>query len=895
MSEQNLGRIVGLHGDVKIVDAHGHIHVIAAGGTVPPGSHLILANGAEVQLLRADGQTVTIDGPRDILLSEDTLAPQAVDPTDASSHDAAQLNADAAHVLANLQAGLDPVVGQSIGNAGPGTDAARVLANLQAGLDPTAGLAPAEAGLDAGQQAEEGSHSFVRLLRISENLSPLSTGTGLQNAQAIEPRAFSAGNDNPNHGARVDNGSGSVVEQTQVSTSGHLVAVDSASHALPFDAGVLQGAYGSLTLDAQGNWSYTLDDRSLALAQNQAATDNFTVTLANGWQTTVDINITGTNSVAAIGGNDHGLVTEDQNVTAQGTLVTSGTLSISDADAGQSAFVPGSVTAPDGARGVLTIDAAGHWTYTVADSAVQDLRAGQDAIETYLVHSVDGSVHTVTIEIDGINHAVSITGTGGTVVEDTNVNSAGMLVTSGQMVLLDPDHIGRNHIDTTSVTLLGGGTALGTLTVNDDGSWSYSVNNAESQVQALTAGESLTETYLVRGVDGTTHTLTMEIDGVAHPSVVLASGFDSAGRPLTDTGFVSSAAPHDAANYLTTSGQVWAEKSQGNHGETDFSTTVISTAQDWGSLTIDSQGAWSYSVDPAKVAALAAGQIHVDSFVVTTADNVPHIITVDLGQPLVLGGDTHATVTENTAVDSSGYLVASGTLTFTEPDSALAVRDKMDTWQLASQSGQTHLGALTVDATGHWSYQVNNSLAQIQSLQGGQSLSDSFVLTAIDGYTTQVVSITINGVDHSAQQPTVSTGFGGIFTETFDSSGDGTFTWQSGDPGSAGHPTYDVLYGFQETSGNKDTLDLRNLLSGEHNTDASLEKYLHFENTANGLLVHVSATGQYNAGDSAAQDAMLDTKQILLPGVAVTNNGAALSDHQILDALLAQHQIVVHP
>jgi hypothetical protein len=40
---------------------------------------------------------------------------------------------------------------------------------------------------------------------------------------------------------------------------------------------------------------------------------------------------------------------------------------------------------------------------------------------------------------------------------------------------------------------------------------------------------------------------------------------------------------------------------------------------------------------------------------------------------------------------------------------------------------------------------------------------------------------------------------------------------------------------------------------------------------------------------------MLDTKQILLPGVAITSGGSALSDHQILDALLAHHQIVTHP
>ena len=893
MSEQDQGRIVGLRGDVRIIDAQGQVHVIAAGGTVPAGSHLVLASGAEVQLMRADGQTVTIDGPRDIVLSAEALSPQPVDPSDASVHDAAQVNADVARVLAGLQAPTHDAAAPVAAPATAVADAAQVLANVQAGLDPTAGLAPAEAGLDAGQQAEEGSHSFVRLARINEGLSPLGTGAALQNAQAIQPRALAGGNDNPNHAAVVSNDTGTVVEQTRVSTSGQLVAVDSASHAVPFDAGVLQGSYGSLTLDAQGNWSYTLDNRSFVLAQGEAATDNFTVTLANGWQTTVDISITGTNNAAVIAGNDHGLVTEDHNVTAQGTLVTSGTLTVSDADHGQSAFNPSTVVAPSGARGVLTIDAAGNWTYTVADSAVQDLRAGASLTETYLVHSVDGTEHTVTIEIDGVNHAITITGTGGTVTEDTNVDPSGLLVTSGQMVLVDPDHIGRNHIDTSSVTLVGGGSALGTLVVSDDGSWTYSVNNALSEVQALTAGESLTETYLVRAIDGTTHTLTMEIDGINEPSTVYGSGFDSAGRPLTDTGYVSSAAPHDGPTSLSVSGQLWAENT-GNHAQTNFSGTVVASEQDWGHLTINSQGTWTYDVDPARLAELTNGQTHVDSFVVTTVDNVPHIITIDLGQPLVLGGDTQATVTENTAVDSAGYLEANGALTFSDPDSTLSARDHLVTWQLASQTGQSHLGSLTVEADGHWSYKVDNSLGAIQNLQGGQSLTDSFVLTAIDGYTTQVVSITINGVDHAAQQPQVDPSFSGIFTETFNS-GNGTFTWQGNDPGSAGHPTYDVLYGFQETSAHQDVLDLRNLLTGDHDNDTSLEHFLHFENTTSGLLIHVSANGQYNPADSAAQDAMLDTKQILLPGVAITSGGSALSDHQILDALLAHHQIVTHP
>jgi VCBS repeat-containing protein len=85
----------------------------------------------------------------------------------------------------------------------------------------------------------------------------------------------------------------------------------------------------------------------------------------------------------------------------------SGTLSIVDPDAGEAAFQP--QTNVPGTYGSFTLDAAGHWTYTLDNS--QARRPGpegrRDPSETFTVTSVDGTATTVTITVTGTNDGPS--------------------------------------------------------------------------------------------------------------------------------------------------------------------------------------------------------------------------------------------------------------------------------------------------------------------------------------------------------------------------------------------------------------------------------------------------------------------------------------------------------
>src|SRR5664279_3919545 len=105
------------------------------------------------------------------------------------------------------------------------------------------------------------------------------------------------------------------------------------------------------------------------------------------------------NSAAVIGTPTNSTVTED---TSPQTLTALGSISISDANAGQAAFKT-TVIAAAGDLGALSIAANGAYVYSVADSKVQYLGAGETKIDTFTVTSLDGTTKQVSFTIIGVN------------------------------------------------------------------------------------------------------------------------------------------------------------------------------------------------------------------------------------------------------------------------------------------------------------------------------------------------------------------------------------------------------------------------------------------------------------------------------------------------------------
>ncbi|WP_157956915.1 VCBS domain-containing protein, partial [Salinicola aestuarinus] len=195
--------------------------------------------------------------------------------------------------------------------------------------------------------------------------------------------------------------------------------VDGTIENYQLDSSVGQGN-GSLSFNADGSYTFTpgSDFDSLPAGDSRDVSFSYTAIDDRGAASdpkTVTITVTGTESAPTITGVFTGSVTEDVNVTPAGTLVSSGILTAVDPDAGQSGFEAGPGTAASGTLGSLTINATGEWNYSVANSAVQYLTAGETKVENFTVATRDGTTKTVSVTIVGTNELpetrdVSVTG-----------------------------------------------------------------------------------------------------------------------------------------------------------------------------------------------------------------------------------------------------------------------------------------------------------------------------------------------------------------------------------------------------------------------------------------------------------------------------------------------------
>ena len=260
--------------------------------------------------------------------------------------------------------------------------------------------------------------------------------------------------------------SGNAVEDVGTSTSGTVIVNDpdgGSQSGVQAQSGTA-GTYGVFAIDADGNWTYTLNNDSAAvqaLGGNDQAHDIFIVVSADGSATTtIDITVAGTNDVAVIGGVATGSVSEDS------AQPLTGTLTVSDVDTGQSFFQPQSGT--EGSHGSFAITADGAWSFTVnnADPAVQALRYEETLTEIFNVQSVDGTTSQVTVTINGVNDAPVAS----PVTLPAAAEDGGSVTITAQQLLAGASDIDSSSLTITSLTLA---SETGSLVDNHDGTWTY--------------------------------------------------------------------------------------------------------------------------------------------------------------------------------------------------------------------------------------------------------------------------------------------------------------------------------------------------------------------------------------------------------------------------------------
>jgi VCBS repeat-containing protein len=444
---------------------------------------------------------------------------------------------------------------------------------------------------------------------------------------------------------------------------------DANGAALPLGQPVA-GVYGTLTLNADGTYTYVLDNNNAqvqALRQlGDSRVERFTYEISDGANRFARAELV----VVVFGQNDNPVAQDDAAIAVEsgglndqrtgtdpsGNVLTNDT----DVDAfGETRAVSsvrtgteaGSGTAGTlgtelrGAHGWLTLNDDGSYSYRLdnTDPAVQALRSPSDTLSdsfSYTVADADGAEDraTLAITIRGSNDApvavpdtavaVEAGGvangtpgtdpTGNVLANDTDVDAFGeSLAVSGVRFGLASGQVGS--------PIAG---AYGRLTLNADGSYTYRVDNADPRVEALrTSGQTLTEvfTYTVTDLAGASRqsTLTVVIRGQDDSPVaaddlaiaVEASGIAN-GIPGTDpTGtLLGNDRDVDANDARLVDGIRTGTEAAGG-GFTAVAGTQVLRGQ-YGTLTVDFLGRYQYVVDntlPA-VDALNPGEVLVDTF-----------------------------------------------------------------------------------------------------------------------------------------------------------------------------------------------------------------------------------------------------------------------------------------
>jgi VCBS repeat-containing protein len=529
-------------------------------------------------------------------------------------------------------------------------------------------------------------------LAYLEGLTPAQTG-GITDAQiaALNPEQLTAlGNDYLQVEAGVDE-PGSAGVSGDLLVSGDAVTVLSPA-----------GAAGVVSIDTgSGQWNFTLDPgQSDRFVAGEIETQVYTILVDTGGQVSeqkVFVTITGTNDAPQIE------VVDVVGAILEGTtLQDNGSLTFTDVDLTDSPvarFAATSVAAMNGGavldlttdqqaaiEAAFTInnedgnanDGTVSWDYTITEGALDFLGAGETVTAIFTVTVTDDEDATATQDV-----TVTITGTNDAPTATVDTNATDPLVEQGFGVAGDSTATGNllsndSDPDTTDVlrvTKVDSGTGeagsnmpadapteqivlgkFGSLAVAATGVWTYSLNNADADTEALEDGETGIETFAYMISDGNggtdTATLTLEIAGSGDNDAPVA--VDDAITLDEDTPTTLDLVGNDTdANNVPVVTQTLFVASI--NGDAAVAGALITTSN--GSITMGADGAVNYTPND--------NFIGTDSFTYVTSDRLETSgsataqLTIDpVNDVAVIGGVATGAVTEDSVAVTPSKLTA---------------------------------------------------------------------------------------------------------------------------------------------------------------------------------------------------------------------------------------------
>ncbi len=541
------------------------------------------------------------------------------------------------------------------------------------------------------------------------------------------------------------------------------------------------GAYGTLTLNADGSYSYVLNNGAQAvqgLAAGETLTETFTYTITDGdgdtASATLTITINGADDGVTINGlNADGaevIVNEDDlsdgSSPNAAALTQANNFTVSTPDGlgnvtiggvqvvTNGVFTAGTATSPLGTVNITgftpVIGADGSviggtftYNYVLADNTLTHGNPGEDFVGdsfAVVVTDSDGSSANASLDMRIIDDVPTAANDSAGAAEDAPVI----------INVLANDVRGADGVDPATGVALATAPAKGTVVYNGDGTFTYTP----------TAGQEGSDsfTYTITDGDGDTSTATVTVtlarDSVPTINLGADNSVDEAGLP-TGSNAASNSETTTGSFTLTTGNDSVASLVINGIDVTAGGT--VTTPR--GVLTVTvSGGAYSYSYTLTTntsgdntsdsftaVVTDSDGDTATDTLVIDIVDDVPtarpDIDSVTEDGPLIANGNVLTGVGGNDANDTDGVVDVRGA-------------DGATVTGLAGGTVGTPLagayGTLTLNADGSYSYVLNNAAQPVQGLSAGQTLTETFTYTITDGDgdpSTTTLTITINGAN----------------------------------------------------------------------------------------------------------------------------------------------------
>ncbi|TCV67143.1 retention module-containing protein [Pseudomonas fluorescens] len=544
----------------------------------------------------------------------------------------------------------------------------------------------------------------------------------------------------------------------------------------PIIGGTFTGTYGTLVLNPNGTYTYTLntsDPQFVALHGGGSGTETFTYTL-----TDADGDTSTANLVLQVHNNDDpviitGLDTEGGELSLQeknlsdgsspdvSALTQSGTFTVTALDGVQTLSVGGinvvtggvaagfpqsittalgntlTITGFNAATGVVS------YSYTLLDNEAHPNANGANSVsEQFTVVATDDNGTTANGNldvniVDDLPKAVDDSNSG--TASETNLTLTGSVLTNDTQ---GADHVASGPI--TPGTFTG---TYGTLVLNADGSYTYTLNTADADFKGLHGGGNGSETftYTLTDADGDTSTANLVLQVHNNDDPVIITGLDTEGGELSLQEKNLSDGSSPDASALTQSGTFTVTALDGVQTLSVGGINVVTggvaagfpqsiTTALGNTLTITgynaSTGVVSYSYtlldNEAHPNANGANSVSEQFTVVATDDNGT---TANGNLDVNIVDDLPKAVDDNNAnTASENHLTLTGSVLTNDTQGA----DHVASGPITPGTFTGTYGTLVLNADGSYTYTLNTADADFKGLHGGGNGSETFTYTLTD-------------------------------------------------------------------------------------------------------------------------------------------------------------------